>query len=51
MVLSTAEALIILVYLFDPIFLETPSVRWLMNKSRVSVQIFMIWRIYEVFIS
>ena len=38
MFLSTVEVLIILlVYLFDTIVLETTSVCWLRNKSRVFV--------------
>ena len=40
MFLSTAAALLLLVYFFGTIFLETTSVQWLRNKSRVFVQIF-----------
>ena len=35
MFLSTVEVILILVYLFDTIFIETPSVCWLRNKPRV----------------
>ena len=40
MFLSTAAVLLLLVTLFDTIVLETPSVKWPNNQSRVFVLIF-----------
>ena len=40
MFLSTAAVHLIVVYLFDTIVIETPSVLWISNLSRVFVQIF-----------
>ena len=40
MFLSTAVVLILFVYFFDLIVIETPSVIWLRNQSRVFVHIF-----------
>ena len=40
MFLSISAVILILVYFFDVIFRETPSVTWIRNKSRVFVQVF-----------
>ena len=37
MFISNVEVLLLLVYFFDPIVLETPLIFWLRNQSRVSV--------------
>ena len=40
MFLSTVEVLLLVVYFFNPIFIESSSVRYLGNQSIVLVQIF-----------
>ena len=40
MFLTTVEVILLIVYLFHLIFIETSSVLWLRNQSRVFVEIF-----------
>ena len=40
MFLSTTAVLLLIIYFFDTIVIETPSVLWIRNKSLVFVRIF-----------